>query len=45
MQNILRHNMIRRYYRLCEVEMRLRRDPITRREVIDPDTVDIDWKR
>jgi len=25
--------------------MRLRRDPITRREVIDPDTVDIDWKR
>jgi hypothetical protein len=24
---------------------RMKRDPVTRREVIDPATVDIDWKR
>lgn len=36
---------------LCTVRLhrqpkgRLKRDPITRREVIDPATVDIDWKR
>jgi hypothetical protein len=36
---------------LCTVRLhrqpkgRLKRDPVSRREVIDPATVDIDWKR